>query len=508
MITDSFRALSPCGRRVRSVALAIALVGVVTAPVALAESQRIAIFPPIAAGVDGAEVAALPTLMAGELAQSHPRFESVRSDQLQQALKAEGAGCASDVGCIRRVLKGTRAAWALVAEVKPSAQKFSLTVRLVGADPAANIPEHTETMKYLRNLPLNVPPCLSAVLALTAPSASDEPPPPPPPEPVAARAPVEEAAEALPPPPSEVAGAPRLLAVLPFVDASSEGHRIDSGTKQILEEDIRTVSGGALSQWGYTILTGDNMLSILADNGIDPNKACEASCSLQAARELKADFFVAASVALTEGSYTAILRLFEAKSGRQLGFAILEGNTIREIRKAFSRQMASFFKRIMVADTSGAAAVAARKEPAPKVAPPQEKEATVEKTIVLAPLPPPKPPSAPVLPPAPTRPQAGPDLRWLGWVGFSVGLLAVAGGGGARLYAANIYNSDKITTTAEGERVHSASAQSYALAGTLGQVSTVALIAGGVVAVGSGTALFLAPRSAGGGGEVGISGSF
>jgi hypothetical protein len=141
---------------------------------------------------------------------------------------------------------------------------------------------------------------------------------------------------------------PQLLAILPLFDSDAEGHRIDATTKTILEEAIRSESGGILGPWNYTILTSDNMLSILTDNGIDPNKACEASCALQAAREMKAQVFVSGAVGLTEGMYTAILRLFEAKTGRQLGFVVLEGASVRDLRKEFVKKARDFFAQLMV----------------------------------------------------------------------------------------------------------------------------------------------------------------
>jgi hypothetical protein len=194
-------------------------------------------------------------------------------------------------------------------------------------------------------------------------------------------APSDDAETEAPQPPDGAVIPPRLLAILPFVDNNDETRRMDSATKVTLEETIRTASGDVLGPWNYTILSSDNMLSILADNGIDPGKACEASCSLQAARELKADNFVAGSVALTEGQYIAILRLFEAKSGRQLSSVVLEGATVRDIRKAFGRKAANFFKHVMNIPKAGSVVAA----PPPK--PPPPPVAVVE---------PPKPPPPPV----------------------------------------------------------------------------------------------------------------
>ena len=142
------------------------------------------------------------------------------------------------------------------------------------------------------------------------------------------------------------ARAERVVAVLPLVDAATAGQKLDQAAKTLLEESIRAVAGDILSPFGYTILNGDNTLQILSDNGIDPSRACEASCSLGAARELKATVFVSGTVALSEGSYSAILHVFDVVNGRQLGSVDLEGKSVRDIREAFSGKAKAFFDKV------------------------------------------------------------------------------------------------------------------------------------------------------------------
>ena len=78
----------------------------------------------------------------------------------------------------------------------------------------------------------------------------------------------------------------QLVAVLPFDNSKAN---MDVNSRALLEETVRNVAGDVLSSLGYTVLNGDNTLAVLSGNGIDPTKACEASCTLEAARELKAE---------------------------------------------------------------------------------------------------------------------------------------------------------------------------------------------------------------------------
>lgn len=137
---------------------------------------------------------------------------------------------------------------------------------------------------------------------------------------------------------------PKLVVVLPL---DLRQAKIDEGTKIALEESIRTQAGEALLGLGYTVLSGENTLALLADNGIDPDKVCETECALETARELSAELFISGTMALTEGYYTAFIRLYESKSGKQLGYLNLEGETVREVRQEFTQKANSFFSRLL-----------------------------------------------------------------------------------------------------------------------------------------------------------------
>lgn len=169
-----------------------------------------------------------------------------------------------------------------------------------------------------------------------------------------------------------------LVALLPFDVANAT---IDKATRQALEEAIRTVAGDALTPYGYTVLTGETTLSLLAENGVDAAKACEASCALQAARELKAKIFIAGTVTTSEGSQLAFIRVFESATGRQLASVQLEGEKVRDLRREFAQKAEVFFakalgqrgappKAVPVQAAPVQAAPVAARPPPPEVAPP------------------------------------------------------------------------------------------------------------------------------------------
>jgi hypothetical protein len=74
--------------------------------------------------------------------------------------------------------------------------------------------------------------------------------------------------------PLSVLPSPKLVAVLPLDVADAKLSHADQTT---LEESIRTIAGDLLTPAGWVVLTGDTALAVLAENGIDGSRACEAS---------------------------------------------------------------------------------------------------------------------------------------------------------------------------------------------------------------------------------------
>jgi formylglycine-generating enzyme required for sulfatase activity len=145
--------------------------------------------------------------------------------------------------------------------------------------------------------------------------------------------------------------APRLLAVLPL-DVSHTNGKLSKDAEAALEELLRDTATDAVSPAGWTVLTGQNTLKILEDNGVDPAKACDATCALGAARELKAGLAISGAIQWSDGEFTASIRLLDVTSGRIVASERLRGTTGRALRDAFEPRAASFFAKSGLVSTS------------------------------------------------------------------------------------------------------------------------------------------------------------
>jgi hypothetical protein len=173
----------------------------------------------------------------------------------------------------------------------------------------------------------------------------------------------------------------KVIAVLPLDVTHTKG-KLDADARASIEEMLRDVAVEALGNQGWTVLTGENMLQVLQDNGVDSAKCGDQSCHLSMAREIKAEKFLSGAIQWSEGEYTASVRLIDTATGRILASVRLEGETARSLRKAFEAKSDGFFKQ------GGLLAA-----PAPPPLP-------------VLPTPPPAPVLAPVTPPPAAAPLA------------------------------------------------------------------------------------------------------
>ena len=120
-----------------------------------------------------------------------------------------------------------------------------------------------------------------------------------------------------------------LVAVLPL---DFQNSKFDKPTQVSLEEALRNTMGRALGPLKYTVLTGETTLSILEQNGVDVAKVCEASCALDAARELKAKLFISGTVVQTDGHNLTFIRLFDSASGKMLSSVRFEAKDSEDMR--------------------------------------------------------------------------------------------------------------------------------------------------------------------------------
>lgn len=194
-------------------------------------------------------------------------------------------------------------------------------------------------------------------------------------------------AMALAPRLAAAASGPRLLSVLPLDVASTT---LTPQDKASLEEAVRTIAGDVLAPSGITVLTNDTQLELLAENGIDPNRACDASCHLEAARELKASWFVSGVIVPESEEYVAFIRLYDTATGRQLSSAQIEGANIRELRRSFNDRAEAFFSRAALVESPQEEPEPAPPSPQPVPTPPSPSKPPVQERggyldIVLSP---------------------------------------------------------------------------------------------------------------------------
>jgi formylglycine-generating enzyme required for sulfatase activity len=134
----------------------------------------------------------------------------------------------------------------------------------------------------------------------------------------------------------------RLLAVLPL-DVTHTSGKLSADGQASLEDMVRDVAANELTPSGWTILTGETMLQVLVDSGVDPTKCGDESCHLGSARKLNVEKFISGAVQFVDGQFTASIRLIDTKSGRILASMIVEGKTVTELRKTFAANANAFF---------------------------------------------------------------------------------------------------------------------------------------------------------------------
>jgi outer membrane protein OmpA-like peptidoglycan-associated protein len=176
----------------------------------------------------------------------------------------------------------------------------------------------------------------------------------------------------------------KLIAVLPL-DVSNTNGRMDKAARTSVEEMLRDVATDALANDGWTVMTGENTLQVLIDNGVDPTKCGEASCHLEAARELKASKFLSGAVQWVDSEFVASIRLIDSKNGRVIATARLEGPTTKALRKEFEAKSAAFFAKSGLLTSSKASAALPSPPPAPSPSPAPREEPTPAPRVALVP---------------------------------------------------------------------------------------------------------------------------
>jgi hypothetical protein len=173
---------------------------------------------------------------------------------------------------------------------------------------------------------------------------------------------------------SPEARAARLIAVLPL-DVTNARGKLDGPAQAAIEEMLRDVATDALSVDGWTVLSPQNQLQLLRDNGVDPTKCGEQNCQLATAREIKADEFLSGAVQYSDGEFTASIRLIDTASGRILATQRLKGKAAKDLREEFESKARDFFVKAGVGQKARETIVpppAPRPAPVPVIAAPTE----------------------------------------------------------------------------------------------------------------------------------------
>lgn len=149
--------------------------------------------------------------------------------------------------------------------------------------------------------------------------------------------------------PSSLAMESKLVAVLPISAPSS----FDPTDLTTLDETIRGEAAKVLTRAGYIVLTNDVQLRVLEENGLSAEEimaACEQSCPLAIAKDLKARLFVTSQVVrASDGTVILFVRLYNGATGALLsGTSPIEGADLRSVRRAFSSEAERFFTGAVV----------------------------------------------------------------------------------------------------------------------------------------------------------------
>lgn len=115
-----------------------------------------------------------------------------------------------------------------------------------------------------------------------------------------------------------------IVVVMPFDTKASGADRSGTG---MLDATMRTLAGRYLGDLGYTVLDEEGTIRILLENDIDEEKACDASCALEAAQEINATMFITGVMSRIEGHYVIDLKLM-SRDGVQLASADASGRSI------------------------------------------------------------------------------------------------------------------------------------------------------------------------------------
>ena len=289
-----------------------------SAQVAWAEPapRRVAIVRVQATGLSDENIAAVPDLVAAELAKL-PGFVSVTRDEVARAVAKQGDRsedtCARDEACLVALAAELKADYLIRGAVEETGKAFSLTLEGVDLRSPGNVKRATETMKRLKSLGLNVPLVLKQILPTEA---------------LVAEAPKEAAP----------AAARQRVMVLDLQATGMDAKLIAPLTDAIAREISKHPD--------YDVASSDDVRRISALQAAQQEVGCtqDEACLTEISKKLDADLVVNGSVGMVGGSYVLNLTLLRPKSLGNTGRAFQPAKRIEDLPGAVAPCLASLFK--------------------------------------------------------------------------------------------------------------------------------------------------------------------
>ncbi|MCL2208232.1 MAG: hypothetical protein FWB90_09130 [Fibromonadales bacterium] len=133
------------------------------------------------------------------------------------------------------------------------------------------------------------------------------------------------------------------VAVLEIVPA--EGVELKVLESRHLTDELRTKAREALPQGGYTILTRDNILSLLPPDSEEAQCLAE-SCAVEIGRAIGAEYITQGFVGEFSGMLTLTVELYESITGNLLGSFVTESRDVMGLLNTIREKAPDLFARI------------------------------------------------------------------------------------------------------------------------------------------------------------------
>jgi len=142
---------------------------------------------------------------------------------------------------------------------------------------------------------------------------------------------------------STVAHAVKTVAVLEIIPTGDMELKVSE--YRHLTDELRTRAREALPRSGYTILTRDNILSLMPSDNEEARCLAE-SCAIDIGRAIGAEYVTQGFVGEFDGMLTLTVELYESISGNLMGSFVTESNNLRGLLGAIREKSPGLFANI------------------------------------------------------------------------------------------------------------------------------------------------------------------